>query len=133
MDNYIPGLLKYAEMSDVMGLFAPKGTVLVAGKEDNIFPIAGVRKAFRHLKRIYKSAGAEDRCHLVVGPEARSFPEPTRSSIKLAPSRIRAPTTTRPVLRTTSTLSPGLEPVSSDWAYVANSLTQNVAIRKMSK
>ena len=73
MDNYIPGLLKYAEMSDVMGLFAPKGTVLVAGKEDNIFPIAGVRKAFRHLKRIYKSAGAEDRCHLVVGPEGHRF------------------------------------------------------------
>ncbi|MFN2350575.1 MAG: alpha/beta hydrolase family protein, partial [Kiritimatiellia bacterium] len=34
MDNYIPGLLKYAEMPDVMGLFAPKPVVLVAGRDD---------------------------------------------------------------------------------------------------
>lgn len=73
MDNYLPGLLKYAEMPDVMGLFAPKPTVLVAGKEDPIFPVRGVRKAYRRLKTIYRAAGAEDRCHLVIGPEGHRF------------------------------------------------------------
>lgn len=73
MDNYLPGLLKYAEMPDVMGLFSPKPTVLVAGKEDPIFPVKGVRKAFRRLKEIYRTAGAEDRCHLVIGPEGHRF------------------------------------------------------------
>ena len=73
MDNYFPGLLKYAEMPDVMGLFAPKPTVLVAGKNDDIFPVAGVRKAFRRLKKIYKAADAEDRCHLVIGAEGHRF------------------------------------------------------------
>ena len=71
--NYIPGLLKYAEMPDVMGLFAPKPAVIVAGEEDDIFPIAGVRKAFRRLKQIYAAAGAADRCHLVIGPEGHRF------------------------------------------------------------
>ena len=72
-DNYVPGLLKYAEMPDVMGLFAPRPVVLVAGRRDNIFPIAGVRRAFAHLKKIYRAAGAADRCHLVVGPEGHRF------------------------------------------------------------
>ena len=72
-DNYVPGLLSWAECADVMGLFAPKPAVIVAGKDDNIFPIAEVRKAYRGLKRIYRAAGAADRCHLVVGPEGHRF------------------------------------------------------------
>ena len=73
VDNYIPGLLKYAEMSDIMGLFAPKPVVIVAGKHDEIFPIRAARKAFRDLKEIYAAAGAADRCHLVVGREGHRF------------------------------------------------------------
>lgn len=72
-DNYVPGLLKYAEMPDVMGLFAPKPVVLVAGRKDDIFPIAAVKRAFKDLKRIYKAAGAADCCHLVVGREGHRF------------------------------------------------------------
>jgi hypothetical protein len=72
-DNYLPGLLRHAEMADVMGLFAPRPVVLVAGSKDEIFPIGGVRRAFRHLRSIYRAAGAEDRCHLVVGPEGHRF------------------------------------------------------------
>ncbi|HYF51415.1 MAG TPA: alpha/beta hydrolase family protein [Planctomycetota bacterium] len=72
-DNYVPGLMNYAEMADVMGLFAPKPVVLVAGKTDPIFPVDAVRRSFKHLKKIYKAAGAEDRCHLVIGPEGHRF------------------------------------------------------------
>ena len=72
-DNYVPGLLKYAEMADLMGLFAPKPVVLVAGVDDDIFPIAGTRKAFRDLQKIYTAAGAGDRCHLVEGQGGHRF------------------------------------------------------------
>ncbi len=72
-DNYIPGLAKVAEMSDVMGLFAPRPVVIVAGHDDPIFPIRATRKAFRDLKGIYRAANAADRCHLVVGPEGHRF------------------------------------------------------------
>ena len=72
-DNYVPNLCLYAEMPDVLGLFAPKPVVIVAGKKDTIFPIAGVRRAYAHLKRIYAAAGAGDRCHLVVGPGGHRF------------------------------------------------------------
>lgn len=72
-DNYIPGLLKYAEMSDIMGLFAPKPLVIVAGQEDDIFPIDGTRRAFGELQQIYDAFSARDRCHLVVGTGGHRF------------------------------------------------------------
>jgi dienelactone hydrolase len=73
MDNYIPGLLKVAEMPDIMGLFAPKPVVIVAGEKDDIFPISGTRRAYRKLRKIYDAYGAKDRCHLVVGKEGHRF------------------------------------------------------------
>jgi len=73
MCNYIPGLLKYAEMADVMGLFAPKPLVIVAGRQDPIFPFNGVQEAFEHLRTIYKAAGAENLCRLVVGEGEHRF------------------------------------------------------------
>ena len=72
-DNYVPGLLKYAEMADVMGLFAPRPVVAVAGRDDTIFPIAATRRQFRRLKAIYKAAGDASRCQLVIGPEGHRF------------------------------------------------------------
>lgn len=73
MDNYIPSLLRYAEMPDVMGLFAPRPVVIVAGRDDGIFPIAATRRAFKDLHKIYRAAGAADRCHLVVGNGGHRF------------------------------------------------------------
>lgn len=72
-DNYVPGLLKVAEMSDVAGLIAPKPLLIVHGKEDPIFPIKGTRKAFRETKRIYQAAGASDSVQLVVGNGGHRF------------------------------------------------------------
>lgn len=66
-DNYVPGLLRYAEMADVVGLAAPKPLVLVNGLKDDIFPIAGARKAFRQLSAIYRAADAGSRVKHVVG------------------------------------------------------------------
>lgn len=72
-DNYVPGLARFADMPDVLGLFAPRPVVLVAGKDDPIFPLAGVTEAFRKLRRIYRAAGAPDACRLVVGQEGHRF------------------------------------------------------------
>ena len=71
--NYVPGLLPIAEMSDILGLFAPKPVVVVAGQQDDIFPIDATRRAFRELQRIYRASGAAARCHLVVGAEGHRF------------------------------------------------------------
>ncbi|MCC7349144.1 MAG: hypothetical protein IT446_01120 [Phycisphaerales bacterium] len=72
-DNYIPSLCRFAEMADVMGLFAPNPLVIVAGQTDDIFPIKAVRKAFKDLQAIYRAAGAQDQCKLIVGPQGHRF------------------------------------------------------------
>jgi hypothetical protein len=46
---------------------------VVAGRHDDIFPVAATRRAFRDLKRIYTAFDAADRCKLVIGPEGHRF------------------------------------------------------------
>jgi dienelactone hydrolase len=72
-DNYVPGILRHADMADLLGLFAPRPLVVVAGREDGIFPLGGVLVAFEQLRRIYAAAGAEEACHLVIGEGGHRF------------------------------------------------------------
>lgn len=72
-DNYVPRIYLWAEMGDILGLFAPRPVVVVAGRHDSIFPIAEVRKAFAQAQAIYKAAGAPGNCQLVVGDGGHRF------------------------------------------------------------
>lgn len=74
--NYVPGVLGLGELWDVAGLIAPRPFVAVAGADDDIFPIEGVRRAFERLRVIYDAVGAADDCELHVGDGGhRYFPE----------------------------------------------------------
>lgn len=66
-DNYVPDLQLFGEMYDVAGLIAPRPLLIVAGKDDPIFPIHGVRKAYAKLEKIYAAGDAADRLELYVG------------------------------------------------------------------
>ena len=63
----------YAEMSDVLGLFAPRKLVVVSGAKDDIFPLEATQRAFADLRAVYKAAGSEGNCSLVVGAEGHRF------------------------------------------------------------
>jgi len=65
--NYVPGILTLGEMYDVAGLIAPRPFMAVAGREDPIFPLKGVRKAFDKLKQVYTVADVPERCQLSLG------------------------------------------------------------------
>lgn len=65
--NYIPGLLRQAEMYDVAALIAPRPFLAVHGVDDPIYPISGTRLAYERLKEVYGLFGAEDLCQLSVG------------------------------------------------------------------
>lgn len=72
-DNYIPHMARTADMGDLLGLFAPRPLVVVAGRDDDIFPLPGVRRAYAQLERIYAARGAAERCRLVVGDGGHRF------------------------------------------------------------
>jgi dienelactone hydrolase len=65
--NYVPGVLGLGELYDVAGLIAPRPFLAVNGREDEIFPIEGTRRAFDRLEEIYEAADATDRCGLYEG------------------------------------------------------------------
>jgi len=60
IDNYVPGILNYAEMYDVAGLIAPRPLFVESGEKDEIFPIAASRESFARVKKVYQSLGADD-------------------------------------------------------------------------
>lgn len=73
IDNYVPGILQWAEMSDVAGLIAPRPLFMEAGDKDDIFPIEASRQCFTELKAIYSTFEAGDRVGLEVFAGEHSF------------------------------------------------------------
>lgn len=71
--NYVPDLLSYAEMAEVVGLAAPKPLVVVSGKDDDIFPLASAQDEFFRVQQIYAAAGAPRNCRHVIGDGGHRF------------------------------------------------------------
>jgi dienelactone hydrolase len=53
IDNYVPGILTWAEQYDVAGLIAPRPLFAESGEQDNIFPVAAARESFRRVQKVY--------------------------------------------------------------------------------
>jgi dienelactone hydrolase len=53
IDNYVPGILNWAEMYDVAGLIAPRPLFVESGEKDNIFPIAASKASFERVQKVY--------------------------------------------------------------------------------
>jgi dienelactone hydrolase len=73
IDNYVPGILNWAEMHDVAGLIAPRPLFVESGEKDNIFPIAASIESFKRVQEIYRVFGAADRAEQEVFPGEHSF------------------------------------------------------------
>jgi dienelactone hydrolase len=58
IDNYVPGILNWAEMYDVAGLIAPRAFFSEAGQRDKIFPLAASQESFRRVQQVYEVFGA---------------------------------------------------------------------------
>jgi len=53
IDNYVPGILNWAEQYDVAGLIAPRPLFAESGERDDIFPIAASRESFARVQKVY--------------------------------------------------------------------------------
>ena len=73
IDNYVPGILNWAEMHDIAGLIAPRPLFVESGERDNIFPIKASIESFNHVKDIYSVFGAADRVEQEVFPDEHAF------------------------------------------------------------
>ena len=73
IDNYVPGILNWAEMYDIAGLIAPRPLFVESGEKDNIFPIRASIDSFNEVRKIYGVFGVADRVEQEVFPGEHSF------------------------------------------------------------
>jgi dienelactone hydrolase len=65
-DNYLPGALRWFDFPDLALLMAPRPLVVVMGRDDRLFPLAGVEAAFARARAIYAALDADDRCRFIL-------------------------------------------------------------------
>ncbi len=73
IDNYIPGILQWAEMYDVAGLIAPRYLFSEGGDRDPIFPAQATRESFQRVKKIYETFGVPDRAQQQIFSGGHEF------------------------------------------------------------
>ncbi|MCX5837354.1 MAG: dienelactone hydrolase family protein [Deltaproteobacteria bacterium] len=75
---YVPGLACDGDLDRVLALAAPRPFLVLAGREDPIFPLAGVRATVRGARCAYEQA--RDRLRLRVFPGGHGFSAPMREA-----------------------------------------------------
>jgi dienelactone hydrolase len=73
IDNYVPGIMQWAEMYDVAGLIAPRPVFIESGTKDKSFPIASSVASFERLKKVYEVFGAAEAAEQEVFEGPHSF------------------------------------------------------------
>lgn len=68
--NYIPHAFESFDMQDLSCLIAPRKLLVIAGIDDPIFPIAGVKRGFERVKEIFVGNGVAENCRLEITPKA---------------------------------------------------------------
>ncbi|KIL45388.1 alpha/beta hydrolase family protein [Jeotgalibacillus soli] len=53
IDNYLPGILQYAELPELIGLIAPRKLFVESGTKDTVFPVEHAKKAIAALEKTY--------------------------------------------------------------------------------
>ncbi len=79
--NYVPGLYRFGEMYDLVGLIAPRPMLVEAGTYDPIFPIHAVKRSVDRAREVYAVFNAGDRVetdffegrHQISGRKAYRF------------------------------------------------------------
>lgn len=64
--NFVPGIVRKAEMVDIAGLVAPRPLLVETGTQDPIFPNAATRQAYQSLRKIYAIFEATDHLDLAI-------------------------------------------------------------------
>jgi hypothetical protein len=79
--NFVPGLHRFGEMHDLVGLIAPRPMLVEAGTYDCIFPMAAVKKSVARARAVYGVLGAREAVatdyfsgrHQISGAKAYGF------------------------------------------------------------
>lgn len=70
LDNYLPGILKFAELPTIISAAAPKPLLIQAAEKDDLFPVETAKKAFQEIEKVYKFLNIEDQVEMDIIKDA---------------------------------------------------------------
>jgi dienelactone hydrolase len=73
IDNYVPGILNWAENYDIASLIAPRFFFSEGGDRDPIFPVHATRESFAKVKQAYEVFGVPDHAQQEIFEGEHSF------------------------------------------------------------
>lgn len=73
IDNYVPGILNYAEMYDIAGLIPPRAMFVESGTKDTIFPVEATKESFTKAKKIFEFFNAGDKIDMEIFEDEHTF------------------------------------------------------------
>ncbi len=69
----VPGIFRYLDVADVVGLASPRPLLLEMGVQDTCFHIEHTLRASERVRQIYQAAGTADNLHIEVHPGEHAF------------------------------------------------------------
>jgi dienelactone hydrolase len=65
---YIPGMLNFLDLPDIMSLHCPMALRIIGGELDTLFPLPAVKEAFAKIASVYEANGVGERFQGVIYP-----------------------------------------------------------------
>lgn len=72
---YVPGMLSYADVDELLAAIAPRPFLLTAGTGDPLFPIDGVHTLIETARKTYAQQGVLDRFQSIIFEGGHMFPD----------------------------------------------------------
>ena len=71
--NCLPGLRRWLDYPHIASMACPKPMLFINGTQDKLFPVAGVKKAFRQMRDVWESQGVGDNIETELWDVPHSF------------------------------------------------------------
>ena len=79
--NCIPGLRRWMDYPHIASIACPKPMLFINGKQDKLFPVAGVEKAFAIMHETWKSQGAGNNIETELWDMPHSCPKTAQERV----------------------------------------------------
>jgi len=76
---YVPGVLKWGDITEIVSMIAPRPLVILAGEQDRGFPVSGAKEVTQRAGMLYRRLGAADALALHISPGPHQFSDEMRN------------------------------------------------------
>ena len=75
---YIPGILKWGDITEIVSMIAPRPFLILAGERDDGFPIGGAKEVAGRAGMLYRRLERADALELYISPGGHEFTDEMR-------------------------------------------------------